>query len=74
MSALRVLRPKQVSVLVGLSLMQIWRLRQAHRFPEPISLGANSRGFLQNEIDAWIEARIAERDARLAVAEDAGTP
>ena len=32
-------------------------------FPKPISLGDNSVGFVEAEIDAWLAARAAERDA-----------
>ena len=59
-----ILRPRQVYELIGLSAMQVWRLRRDGRFPQPIALGIHSRGFLKEEIDAWIELRIAERDAR----------
>lgn len=31
-------------------------------FPKPLTLGANSRGFIEAEIDAFLEARAAERD------------
>ena len=31
-------------------------------FPKPISTGDNSVGFDEAEIDAWLEARAAERD------------
>jgi hypothetical protein len=45
--------------------MHIWRLEKAGRFPRRVKLGPNSVGWVSTEIDAWIEARIAERDARL---------
>ena len=59
-----ILRPRQVYELIGLSAMQVWRLRRDGRFPQPIALGIHSRGFLKEEIDEWIAARVAERDAR----------
>ncbi len=31
-------------------------------FPKPVRTGKNSVAFVEAEIDAWIEARIAERD------------
>ncbi len=31
-------------------------------FPKPFSTGDNSVGFVEEEIDAWLEARAAERD------------
>jgi predicted DNA-binding transcriptional regulator AlpA len=62
----RILPPRQVSELVQLSPMQLWRLRRDRKFPEPIALGVNSKGYLANEIDEWIAARVAERDAKRA--------
>jgi len=35
-------------------------------FPKPVVLGAKSVAWVESEIDAWIEARIAERDQRAA--------
>lgn len=43
---------------------QIWRLIKAGRFPKPIKLGANRNAWVESEIDALIEARIAERDGK----------
>lgn len=37
------------------------RLVKAGKFPAPLELGAATRGWLEDEIDAWIEARAAER-------------
>ena len=31
-------------------------------FPKPVALGANSVGFIEAEVDAWLEKRAAERD------------
>lgn len=33
-------------------------------FPAPISLGKRAKGFLRNEVDAWLETRAAARDAQ----------
>lgn len=32
-------------------------------FPKPIMLGPRSKGFLVSEVEAWLEARKAQRDA-----------
>lgn len=60
----RIIRPRAVSQLVGLSTMQLWRLRRAGQFPEPIALGKQSKGYLREDIDAWIAGRVAERDSK----------
>ena len=38
--------------------------KYAHmKFPKPVELGENSVGFVEAELDAWLEARAAEREA-----------
>lgn len=44
----------------------IRRLQKAGMFPLPVSLGPNTEVFLEEEIDRWAAARIAERDAKAA--------
>jgi prophage regulatory protein len=44
------------------------RLIREGRFPVPVKIGDATNGFIEAEIDAWIEAKIAERDARIAAA------
>ena len=53
----KILRPKEVQKLIGKSRVQIWRAVRAGLFPAPISLGPNSTGFYQDEIDDWLESR-----------------
>jgi len=62
---MKVLRRKQVCEMVSYSPMHLWRLTRQNKFPQPIKLGPNSVGYLESEILAWIEARVAERDAKL---------
>ena len=31
-------------------------------FPKPVRIGKNSVAFVEDELDAWMEARIVERD------------
>lgn len=58
--AKRVIRLKEVSDKLGLSKATVWLyVRTRDDFPKPIRLGANSVGWLESEIDAFIDARIA---------------
>ena len=41
----------------------LFRLIKAGKFPTPLKLGENRNAWVEAEIDAWIEARLAERDA-----------
>lgn len=50
------------------SRSQLWRLSKAKRFPRPVKLGENRIGFVASEVDAWLAARVAERDAEMEVA------
>jgi prophage regulatory protein len=43
-----------------------WATQPAYshmNFPKPVTLGANSVGFVESEIDDWLAARAADRDA-----------
>ena len=53
----------------SLSRTQINTLRSTGQFPRAVSLGAgrNARiAFVAAEVEAWIAARIAERDSKVA--------
>lgn len=58
----RVLREPIVGSRTGLSPSTIDREVAAGRFPAPIRLTPRAKGWLEAEIDAWLEARVAERD------------
>jgi prophage regulatory protein len=45
------------------SRVHLHRLVTAGSFPRPISLGQNRRAWVADEVHAWIDARIRQRDA-----------
>lgn len=49
--------------LTSLSRTAINRYRAEGRFPQPVPVGFKRIAFVRAEVVAWIEARIAERDA-----------
>lgn len=59
----RFLRQPEVKARVGLSTMQIWRLEKQGKFPRRCKIGENSVGWLESEIDEFINTRVAARDA-----------
>ncbi len=48
----------------------IWRDIREGRFPPPIKIGARNY-WIEGELDDWVAARIAERDARAAAVAEA---
>jgi prophage regulatory protein len=55
----RVLRCKDVQLKIGLCRAQIYSLVSEGLFPKPISLGKRASGWLEHEIDDWLDERIA---------------
>jgi prophage regulatory protein len=54
-----ILRMPEVCAKTGLSRPTIYERLKKHNFPSPISLGDRAIGFIESEIDEWIESRIA---------------
>jgi len=68
MMAQTILRLPEVKARTGLARSTIYLRMSEGAFPEPISLGARSVGWIESEIDAWIARRIAEiRNTRPAL-------
>jgi prophage regulatory protein len=59
---LSILRRKQVEKRTGLSRSTIYLRIQEGTFPKPVSLGARTVGWIENEIQEWLAARIDSRD------------
>ena len=59
----RILRLSAVEDRTGLKHTAIYAWMAEGRFPRSVSLGNKAVGWLEDEIDAWIAARKAERDA-----------
>ena len=53
----QILKLKEISSLTKLSSSTIYRLVQAGEFPKPIKLAAHASGWLESDIEDWIEAR-----------------
>jgi prophage regulatory protein len=59
---LRLIRLQDVIARTALSRSSIYRLELAGQFPKRVPLGATATGFVQEEVDQWIRARIAGRE------------
>lgn len=64
-----ILRRPEVLKKIGLCKAQLQNLINAGEFPKPVKLGgpdARAVGWVDTEVQAWIDAKIAERDTALA--------
>lgn len=63
-----ILREPEVAAATSLSPDTIRRLVAGGQFPRPLRLSQRAVGWLSAEVDAWIEARVAQRDNQRAAA------
>ena len=62
---MRVLKLKDVLSKTGLGKTTLYKLIGLSEFPKPISLGLRSVGWLESEIEAWIQVKINARDQQV---------
>ncbi len=55
---------KELTRLVKYSPQHIARLEKAGKFPKRLQLGQNRVAWMLAEVEAWIEARLEQRDQR----------
>ena len=58
----RLLRIRDVAGLTGLGKTTIWRRTKEGKFPAPIKEGKMITAWVEDEVRAWIDAKIASRD------------
>ena len=58
----RLIRRPVVINRTGLQTSQIYDLIAEKRFPAPVPIGARAVAWVETEVEAWIEARIRERE------------
>jgi len=61
---LRILRDAEVEHITGLSRDTRYALTTRGEFPSPVWITSRTRGYLSDEIDAWLESRRDKRTTR----------
>ncbi|MFK5949320.1 MAG: AlpA family transcriptional regulator [Methylococcales bacterium] len=61
-----ILRLPDVIKITALSRSAIYDLIAKGNFPKQIKLTSRSSGWIESEVLAWLDDRIAERDAKVA--------
>lgn len=59
--AKKILRLPDTEQKVGLKKTRIYELVEGRRFPAPVPLGLRAHGWLEDELDAWIEQQAKKR-------------
>ena len=63
----RILPTNVVLDRVCMSKTQLYRMINSGEFPKPVPVGRNRVGFLESEVNAWIEGRLRLREEGLGV-------
>ena len=58
---MKILKAKDVSLKTSISIGHIHRLARENKFPKPIQISENRKGWLASDIDNWIEKCIRQR-------------
>ena len=59
---MKIIPINEVSKQTGISRRSIYNLLSNGLFPTPVQLTSRRVGWVQSEVDAWIEAKISQRD------------
>ena len=59
---IKILRTVRRCDLIGLKTAALYRLVQKGQFPKPIKISTKLVGWVESEVIAWLESRIAQRD------------
>ena len=62
---MQIIKINAVKQQTNLSAPSIYRLAKQGDFPKPIKLAARASGWLQCEIDDWIQERLNARDSEV---------
>ena len=60
-----ILRLKEIERRTGLRRERLRELENAGSFPRRVRLSQRACGWVESEVDAWVRARIAERDGEV---------
>jgi prophage regulatory protein len=55
----RIIKLSELKEIVGLARSTIYRMSSEGKFPKPIKLSERSSGWLESEVEQWIEERIS---------------
>ena len=57
----KLIRPLEVTELVGFKKTKLWEMVKANKFPQPLKLSDRMTAFDYDEVQAWIHDKLASR-------------
>lgn len=58
---MRIIRLSEVKAMTGLGRSSIYKFMGEGIFPQSVSLGERAVGWVESEVQEWIEERVAQR-------------
>lgn len=65
---MRLIRLKEVMRVTGLARSTVYKYIAEESFPKPVSLGERSVGWVDDEVQDWIMAKVEERNVAQSTA------
>ena len=60
-ATMKIIRPRQTAEKCGMALPTLWRkAKDDPDFPKPIKLSENLTGFIESEVEAYLEKKVQE--------------
>ncbi|WP_076920534.1 AlpA family transcriptional regulator [Pseudoalteromonas sp. SK18] len=53
----RIIRPKELAEMLGVTTVTLWNWRQQNKIPQPISFGTKFIGWKESTIEAWLSEK-----------------
>jgi prophage regulatory protein len=61
----RYIRPKEAAARTGYTVGHLWRMEREGQFPQRVRLGEKAVGYLESEVQQWLETRVRVGRSRI---------
>jgi predicted DNA-binding transcriptional regulator AlpA len=66
-SVKRILKPKEAYARAGITRVTAWKLEKQGKFPAAIWISQGRKGYLESELNGWIEGLVSLRDQAASI-------
>jgi predicted DNA-binding transcriptional regulator AlpA len=61
----RIIKPKEAYARAGITRVTAWKMEKEGKFPAAIWITKGRKGYLESDLNAWIDGLVAKRDAAM---------